>query len=65
MTRRTLRHHLARAARIVRTIIGAPDYERYLAHHSDRHPGSTPLTRDEFVRARIDDRYNRPGARCC
>ena len=65
MTRRTIRDHLAAAARIARTIIGAPDYERYLAHMRRRHPGSPPLARDEFARARMNDRYNRPGARCC
>ena len=65
MMRRTIRDRLAAAARIARIIIGAPDYERYLAHMRRQHPGRTPLTRDEFTRARIDDRYNRPGARCC
>lgn len=61
----TLRDRLAAAARVARTIVGAPDYERYLAHMRQRHPAQRPLTRDEFARARMDDRYNRPGARCC
>lgn len=65
MTRLTLRDRLAAAARVARTIVGAPDYERYLAHMRQRHPAQRPLTRDEFARARMDDRYNRPGARCC
>lgn len=65
MTRRTIRARLAAAARIARTIVGAPDYERYLAHMRRRHPLDQPLTHDEFARARLTDRYDRPGARCC
>lgn len=65
MTRRTIRDHLAAAARVARAVVGAPDYERYLAHMRRRHPLDQPLTRDEFARARMADRYDRPGARCC
>lgn len=65
MMRLTLRDRLAAAARVARTIVGAPDYERYLAHMRQRHPAQRPLTRDQFARARMDDRYNRPGAHCC
>ena len=54
-----------RAAVIVRRIIGAPDYERYLAHVAGRHPGSVPLSRDAFARDALARRYDRPGSRCC
>jgi uncharacterized short protein YbdD (DUF466 family) len=30
-----------------------------------RHPGTEPVSRSEFVRQRLADRYDRPGARCC
>jgi len=53
------------AARILRRVVGAPDYELYLAHVARAHPDARPMTRDEFVRARLEDRYGRPGARCC
>ena len=56
---------LERAARALRAILGAPDYERYLAHIRERHPGETPLSREEFARQRLDDRYSKPGTRCC
>ena len=56
---------LRRAARIVRTVIGAPDYERYVAHVRRCHPDATPLTREAFVRERLEARYAKPGARCC
>ena len=59
---------LARARRVaslVRRIIGAPDYDTYLAHIRQCHPGATPLSRDDFARQRLEDRYSRPGSRCC
>jgi len=56
---------IRRAALVVRRIIGVPDYERYLAHVRECHPASTPMTRAEFERSRLEDRYSRPGQRCC
>jgi uncharacterized short protein YbdD (DUF466 family) len=61
----SLRGRLARIARIVRRIIGAPDYERYLAHAAASHPGETPLTAEAFARDALARRYDRPGSRCC
>jgi uncharacterized short protein YbdD (DUF466 family) len=60
-----LARRLRTAARIARTVMGVPDYERYLAHVRATHPNEPPLTRDEFARERLDVRYSRPGARCC
>jgi uncharacterized short protein YbdD (DUF466 family) len=60
-----VRDLLRRAARLLRAIVGAPDYERYVAHLRARHPECTPMTRDEFARERLAARYDRPGARCC
>jgi uncharacterized short protein YbdD (DUF466 family) len=54
-----------RAAAVLRIVIGAPDYERYLAHVTERHPGSVALSRDEFARDALARRYDRPGSRCC
>jgi uncharacterized short protein YbdD (DUF466 family) len=51
--------------RALRFVIGAPDYERYLEHLRAHHPEKRPLTREEFVDQRMNDRYSRPGARCC
>ena len=60
-----MRAHVAAVVRLLRTIIGAPDYERYLRHMAARHPGCAVMSRDEFTRARLDARYARPGSRCC
>ena len=56
----------ARAVALVHRIIGAPDYDKYRAHMAARHPGEPMMTEQEFVEARLTDRYSKPGAaRCC
>ena len=65
MTLGGLRDSLRRLGVVVRRVIGAPDYDRYLAHVTACHPGTTPMTREEFERSRLEDRYSRPGQRCC
>ena len=60
-----LPERLRSALRVVRAIIGAPDYERYVAHMRDHHPDCPIATRDEFMRQRLESRYSKPGARCC
>ena len=62
---RLTRTRLGRAAAVVRRIIGVPDYDRYVAHARRCHPGQPVLTRDEFTRQRMVERYSRPGSRCC
>ncbi len=61
----TILSRLDRAANVVRRVIGVPDYDRYVAHLRTHHPGTQPLSRDEFTRQRLADRYSKPGARCC
>ena len=56
---------LARAAAVVRRIIGAPDYAAYVAHHRACHAGRAPMREEEFLAARLAARYEQPGARCC
>jgi uncharacterized short protein YbdD (DUF466 family) len=56
---------LARVGSVVRRVIGAPDYERYLAHVRHAHPGTTPLACDAFARDVLARRYEKPGSRCC
>jgi uncharacterized short protein YbdD (DUF466 family) len=58
-------HWLGRAGAIVRRVIGAPDYERYLAHMRARHPECAPLSREQFITAQLSAKYERPGSRCC
>jgi uncharacterized short protein YbdD (DUF466 family) len=56
---------LQRALRVLRTIIGEPDYDRYVAHMRSHHPGCDIASRDDFMKQRMENRYSRPGARCC
>jgi uncharacterized short protein YbdD (DUF466 family) len=65
MTLSQVRESLRRAAIVVRRIVGVPDYERYVAHLRERHAGAAPMSREEFERTRLEDKYSRPGQRCC
>lgn len=56
---------LQRTVAVIRRVVGVPDYDRYLSHMRQRHPEETPLSRAEFERRCLEDRYNRPGTRCC
>lgn len=54
-----------RVARVIRRIIGVPDYETYVAHMRVHHPGQEPMSERDFHRERLTARYSRPGSRCC
>ena len=57
---------IARAVRQgARQIFGIPDYERYLAHCAEHHPGEPVLSRREFFARAIDRKYCKSGPRCC
>jgi uncharacterized short protein YbdD (DUF466 family) len=48
-----------------RQVFGMPDYERYLAHAAERHPGAPVLTRSDFFVQAVERKYGKGGARCC
>ena len=54
---------LAQSASFVRAVVGAPDYDRYLAHMRSAHPGDRVMTETEFDHNRMNDRYNKPGSK--
>jgi uncharacterized short protein YbdD (DUF466 family) len=56
---------LSRVARVLRRIIGAPDYERYVLHVHAAHPGEEPMSEPEFSKMQLEGKYSRPGTRCC
>ena len=57
---------LKQADRILRQVVGMPDYDRYLAHQQTCHPGGVPLTRKEFFAQHIERRYGgKNSTRCC
>jgi uncharacterized short protein YbdD (DUF466 family) len=61
----SLRSRIDKVMRVVKTIIGVPDYERYLKHQCERYPDVPPLSKDEFFVERLKAKYSRPGQRCC
>ena len=48
-----------------RQVFGIPDYERYLAHCAEHHPGEPVLSKREFFTQAIDRKYCKSGPRCC
>jgi uncharacterized short protein YbdD (DUF466 family) len=60
-----LRAALRRLGATLRRIVGAPDYEAYLAHVTTRHPDAIPLSREAFARDARARRDDRPRSRSC
>ena len=65
MSATDLQSWFRRVGDVVRRVIGVPDYERYVAHVRACHPGTLPMSPDEFARERLNSRYEKPGSRCC
>ncbi len=60
-----VRASVGRCLRVVREVVGAPDYERYLEHHARCHPGAEPLDRHEFYAEFVSRRFGPGPTRCC
>jgi uncharacterized short protein YbdD (DUF466 family) len=57
---------LRASARVVRQVVGAPDYEQYRQHHAACHEGEPPLSPREYYNEFVTRRFG--GAqptRCC
>ncbi|AGK58599.1 hypothetical protein HYPDE_34638 [Hyphomicrobium denitrificans 1NES1] len=55
-------------ARTARLMVGVPDYEAYVAHRRQVHPGEPVMTYEDFFRERQSSRYGENGgkiSRCC
>ena len=59
------RERLRAVSRACRQVFGIPDYERYLEHMAEHHPGAPVLSREEFSARAIDRKYGKGGQRCC
>jgi uncharacterized short protein YbdD (DUF466 family) len=62
---RRLADTVSRLGSVLRRVIGAPDYERYLSHLRVAHPDREPLSREQFVRDSMVRRYGKGASRCC
>ena len=56
---------LERIARVIRQLFGMPDYERYVSHRRQCHPGEPVLDAKAFYRQHIEQKYASGTARCC
>jgi uncharacterized short protein YbdD (DUF466 family) len=50
---------------VVRQVVGAPDYERYLEHHARCHAGAALLDRRAFYEEFVSRRFGPGPTRCC
>jgi len=60
-----LRNTVTQTARLM---VGLPDYESYVAHRRQVHPGEPVMTYEDFFRERQASRYGENGgkiSRCC
>ncbi len=53
------------AQRAALLMVGIPDYEAYVAHCRQHHPDRAPMSREAFIRDRLNARYAGPGTRGC
>jgi uncharacterized short protein YbdD (DUF466 family) len=49
----------------MRSMVGLPDYNGYVAHMHANHPGKPVMTYEEFFRNRQEARYGGGAGRCC
>lgn len=56
---------LGEIGRVLRALLGVPDYARYVEHCRLHHPGNRLLTHEEFLSDRLERKYSQPGSRCC
>jgi len=52
-------------ARVLRAMLGVPDYGKYVERCRQRHPATQPMTRDQFTIDFLERKFSRPGSRCC
>jgi uncharacterized short protein YbdD (DUF466 family) len=55
----------SRAKETARLMCGLPDYDAYVAHLRNVHPGRPVPSYEMFFRERQAARYGRGAARCC
>jgi uncharacterized short protein YbdD (DUF466 family) len=61
----SLRTIWSRAVQTARLCCGVPDYEVYVHHLREHHPGRAVPSYAEFFRERQAARYKGTGGRCC
>lgn len=65
---KSLRNLAKSVASTARLMVGVPDYEAYVRHRQDMHPGEPVMSYEEFFKERQNSRYATTGgkiSRCC
>ena len=63
--RETLRAIHRRWVQTARLMIGVPDYDTYVEHMRQKHPGRAVMSYEAFFTERLEARYRGGGGRCC
>lgn len=50
---------------VLKRVCGMPDYDGYLTHMRERHPGGEVLSEAEFFKVQLSARYGNGPSRCC
>ena len=56
---------MRRILSVIRTIVGMPDYDRYLEHCRLRHPDQPILSQSDYFAQFVARRYGSGASRCC
>ena len=59
------RDFTSRVRNVVRRVVGVPDYDAYVRHVRRHHPEAVPMPPDAFISQCWEEKYSRPGHRCC
>ena len=61
----TVKEAIGKVGWYLREVSGESDYERWVAHRREQHPGEPVMSRRDFECRRMDERDSNPRARCC
>ena len=61
----TVKEAIGKVGWYLREVSGESDYERWVEHRREQHPGEPVMSRRDFECRRMDDRDSNPRARCC
>ncbi|MDR7074632.1 CstA-like transporter-associated (seleno)protein [Fictibacillus barbaricus] len=60
-----IRHVLQIISYISKGISNLPDYQAYVRHVQEKHPGQIPPTEKEFFEELLENKYGPNAKRCC
>ena len=61
----TVKEAIGKVGWYLREVSGESDYERWVEHRREQHPGEPAMSRRDFECRRMDERDSNPRARCC